>query len=118
MARIAIIGTGVIGSSRAALFASRGYEVCATDPRSDTADKLLRAVAQCRPSLEQQGFVTDDGSPNLVTTPELQAGVVAGMNDELRGIDQHAMLDESDRLLEQLVVAKTAAKHLPGAHHQ
>ena len=28
--------------------------------------------------------------------------------------DEHAMLDERDRLLEQLVVAKAAARHLPG----
>jgi carnitine 3-dehydrogenase len=49
-------------------------------------------------------------------TPELKASLVSGMNDELSGIDQDQMLEERDRLLEQLVVAKAAAKHLPGAH--
>ena len=51
-------------------------------------------------------------------TPELKAAVVAGTHDEFRGIDQHEMLDERDRLLEQLVVAKAAARHLPGAPQQ
>ncbi len=50
-------------------------------------------------------------------TTELRAAVVAGVDDELDGIDQHEMLDARDRLLEQLVVAK-AAEHLPGARHQ
>ncbi len=50
-------------------------------------------------------------------TPGLQAAIVAGMDDELDGIDQCEMLDERDRLLERLVVAKAAAEHLPGAHH-
>jgi carnitine 3-dehydrogenase len=49
-------------------------------------------------------------------TPELKASLVSGMNDELAGIDQDQMLEERDRLLEQLVVAKAKTKHLPGAH--
>ena len=46
-------------------------------------------------------------------TPELRAAVVAGVDGELDGIDQRAMADERDRLLEQLVVAKARAHHLP-----
>ena len=46
-------------------------------------------------------------------TPELRAAVVAGVDGELDGIDQRAMADERDRLLEQLVVAKARAQHLP-----
>jgi 3-hydroxyacyl-CoA dehydrogenase len=70
MARIAIIGTGVIGSSWAALFAARGNAVAATDPRPDTVDELRRAVERCWPSLERQGLVVEDGSPDLVTVAE------------------------------------------------
>lgn len=66
MSKIAIIGTGVIGSSWAALFAARGHEVRASDPRSDAADALHAAVARCWPSLERQGLVVDGGSPALV----------------------------------------------------
>jgi len=39
--------------------------------------------------------------------------VVAGVDGELDGIDQRAMADERDQLLEQLVVAKARAQHLP-----
>ena len=51
-------------------------------------------------------------------TPELRTAVVAGVDAELAGLDQEQMLDERDRLLEQLVVAKAAAHHLPGAGTQ
>jgi len=78
MSRIAIIGTGVIGSSWAALFAAHGHEVCATDPRPDAADELRRAVAQCWPSLERQGLVTDGGSPDLVTVAASAAATTEG----------------------------------------
>ncbi len=39
--RVAVVGTGVIGSSWAALYLARGFEVIATDPRPD-AESLLR----------------------------------------------------------------------------
>jgi 3-hydroxyacyl-CoA dehydrogenase len=48
-------------------------------------------------------------------TPELRATVVAGVDDELRGVDQDRMVEQRDRLLEQLVVAKAANPDLPGA---
>jgi carnitine 3-dehydrogenase len=78
MSRIAIIGTGVIGSSWAALFAAHGHEVSATDPRPDMADELRRAVEQFWPSLERQGFVTDNGSPDLVTVASSAVEAVDG----------------------------------------
>ncbi len=48
-------------------------------------------------------------------TPELRAAIVAGVDAELEGIDQERMVEQRDRLLEQLVVAKAAADDLPGA---
>ena len=78
MSRIAIIGTGVIGSSWAALFAARGHDVVATDPRPDAADDLGRAVERCWSSLERQGLVADAGSPDRVTTADSAATAVDG----------------------------------------
>ena len=46
-------------------------------------------------------------------TAELRSAVVAGVDDELDGIDQHAMVDERDQILEELVVAKAGSRHLP-----
>jgi carnitine 3-dehydrogenase len=51
-------------------------------------------------------------------TPELQALLVAGVDAELDGIDQPAMVAERDHLLEQLVIAKTAAHQLPAYKKQ
>jgi 3-hydroxyacyl-CoA dehydrogenase len=46
-------------------------------------------------------------------TDDLQAAVVGGVDAELAGIDQQAMVDERDALLEQLILAKARASHLP-----
>lgn len=46
-------------------------------------------------------------------TDSLKDTLVAGMNEELEGIDQSGMVDDRDRLLEQLLTAKAAAEHLP-----
>lgn len=46
-------------------------------------------------------------------TESLKATLVAGMNEELDGIDDAGMVDDRDRLLEQLLTAKAAAEHLP-----
>ena len=67
MPRVAIIGTGVIGASWAALFAAHGYDVAASDPRADADATLRRDVEACWPSLVRQGLVVDAGSPDLVT---------------------------------------------------
>jgi 3-hydroxyacyl-CoA dehydrogenase len=78
MARIAIIGTGVIGSSWAALFAAHGHDVSATDPRPDAADELRRAVERCWPSLDRQGLVDEGGSPDLVSLAGSAAAAAEG----------------------------------------
>lgn len=46
-------------------------------------------------------------------TDELKTAVVDGVDAELAGIDQGAMLADRDRLLEQLIVAKAAVDNLP-----
>ncbi len=47
-------------------------------------------------------------------TDELKAMLVAGVDDELAGIDQRAMVESRDALLEQLMTAKRQAPNLPG----
>lgn len=78
MGPVAIVGTGVIGASWAALFAACGHEVRAADPRPDAADALRAAVERCWPSLERQGLVADGASPGLV-------GVAASVTDAVEG---------------------------------
>ncbi len=76
--RVAIIGTGVIGASWAALFAAHGFEVCATDPRPNFADDLRRSVDKCWGSLIRQGLVVDGASPDTITTTNTAAAACDG----------------------------------------
>lgn len=51
------------------------------------------------------------GTPDL--TPALREALVAGVDDELRGADQAALIAERDNLLVDLLAAKAAAVHVP-----
>ena len=75
---IAIIGTGVIGSSWAALFAASGYQVVAADPQPNAAQDLAQAVDRCWASLERQGLVVDGATPDLVRLADSARSSVEG----------------------------------------
>ncbi len=70
--RVAVVATGVIGASWAALFLARGLEVTATDPAPGAEGTLRRAVAAHWPVLEEMGL-TPGASPDrlrFVASPE------------------------------------------------
>jgi carnitine 3-dehydrogenase len=70
--RVAVVGVGAIGASWAALFAARGLDVVASDPRSDAADELRATVHRVWPSLDRLGLVVAGGTPDrirVVTDP-------------------------------------------------
>jgi 3-hydroxyacyl-CoA dehydrogenase len=54
--RIAIVGTGVIGASWAALYLSKGLDVVATDPAPGAEERLRTFVAKAWPALERLGL--------------------------------------------------------------
>ena len=54
--RIAIVGTGVIGASWAALYLARGFDVVATDPAPNAEIKLRRYVDDAWPLLTTIGL--------------------------------------------------------------
>ena len=54
--RIAIVGTGVIGASWAALFLAHGLEVVATDPAPNAEENLREYIENAWPALEQLGL--------------------------------------------------------------
>jgi carnitine 3-dehydrogenase len=59
--RIAVVGTGVIGTSWAAYFLAKGFDVAATDP-ADGAEKRLRTLVDgFWPTLERIGLA--EGAP-------------------------------------------------------
>ncbi|HLU18655.1 MAG TPA: 3-hydroxyacyl-CoA dehydrogenase NAD-binding domain-containing protein [Pusillimonas sp.] len=53
--RVAVIGTGVIGSSWAAYFLARGLDVIATDPMPDAETRLRETVARLWPTMQAIG---------------------------------------------------------------
>jgi 3-hydroxyacyl-CoA dehydrogenase len=60
---VAVVGTGAIGASWAALFLARGREVVATDPAAGAEERLAADIAAWWPSLERQGLVVDGADP-------------------------------------------------------
>lgn len=64
--RVAVVGSGAIGGSWAALFAARGHEVAACDPDRATLDALPDTIQALWDSLDRLGLVVDGASPDLV----------------------------------------------------
>ena len=77
--RIAIVGTGVIGASWAALYLAKGLEVVATDPAPGAEEGLRDFVARAWPALERLGISSDASRSKLTFAADLA--------DALRGAD-------------------------------
>jgi 3-hydroxyacyl-CoA dehydrogenase len=77
--RIAIVGTGVIGASWAALFLAHGLEVIATDPAPNAEENLREYIDNAWPALEQLGLSSGASKERLSFTPKL--------SDALQGAD-------------------------------
>ncbi|MDI3561897.1 3-hydroxyacyl-CoA dehydrogenase NAD-binding domain-containing protein [Bradyrhizobium sp. Arg816] len=77
--RVAIIGTGVIGASWAALFLAKGLEVVATDVAPDAEAALRRFVAAAWPALQRLGLAPGATQSKLTFT--------AALVDAVKGAD-------------------------------
>jgi 3-hydroxyacyl-CoA dehydrogenase len=75
--RAAIIGTGVIGASWAALFLAKGLDVIATDIAPDAETSLRRFVKAAWPALERLGLAPGASQSRLAFTADLAAAVKA-----------------------------------------
>src|SRR6516162_1208331 len=73
--RIAIIGTGVIGASWAALFLAKGLKVVATDVAPNAETALRKFVETAWPALERLGLSPGASQSNLWFTPALAQAV-------------------------------------------
>jgi len=73
----AVVGTGVVGASWAALLLARGLDVVATDPADGAEQRLRAAVAGVWPVLERLGLAEDAGQHRLRFTAD-SAEAVAG----------------------------------------
>jgi 3-hydroxyacyl-CoA dehydrogenase len=75
--RVAIIGTGVIGASWAALFLAKGLEVIATDVAPNAEASLKRFVEAAWPALERLGLAPGASQSHLTFTGDLPGAVAA-----------------------------------------
>ncbi|MBK5416060.1 3-hydroxyacyl-CoA dehydrogenase NAD-binding domain-containing protein [Pseudomonas sp. TH31] len=73
--RVAIVGTGVIGASWAALFLAKGLDVIATDIAPDAEDRLRAYIDQAWPALETLGLAAGASRSRLTFTSDLTAAV-------------------------------------------
>jgi len=75
ISQVAIIGTGVIGASWAALFLAKGLDVVATDIAPNAEDTLRSFVHAAWPALERLGLVPGASPMRLVFTPNVEEAV-------------------------------------------
>jgi len=73
--RVAVIGTGVIGASWAALFLAKGLDVVATDVAPGAEERLRQYVAQAWPALEALGLAPEASQSRLTFTGDLAEAV-------------------------------------------
>jgi 3-hydroxyacyl-CoA dehydrogenase len=73
--RIAVVGTGVIGASWAALYLARGFQVVATDPGPNAEESLRRMVDLAWGALSSLGLAPGASPKKLEFTSDLQRAV-------------------------------------------
>jgi 3-hydroxyacyl-CoA dehydrogenase len=76
--RIAVIGTGTIGASWAALFLAHGHDVAASDPAPGAEAFLRRFVDNAWPALEALGLVVEGADAQRLTFHADVADAVRG----------------------------------------
>jgi carnitine 3-dehydrogenase len=73
--RVAVVATGVIGASWAALFLARGLDVTATDPAPDAERRLRESVEAHWPMLEKLGLADGASLDRLTFTSDVADAV-------------------------------------------
>lgn len=73
--RVGIVGTGLIGSSWAALFLARGLDVVATDPAPQAELRLREYVTRAWPALVKLGLAKDASLERLHFNADLNAAL-------------------------------------------
>jgi 3-hydroxyacyl-CoA dehydrogenase len=73
--RVAIVGSGLIGSGWAAHFLARGLEVAATDPAPGAEARMRATLARIWPVMEKIGLLPGASPDRLRFSPDLAAAV-------------------------------------------
>jgi carnitine 3-dehydrogenase len=116
--RLAVIGTGVIGSGWAARALARGLEVCAWDPAPNAEERLRAAVANAWPALRRVGLVKGASRRRLSFAPSVAAAVAgADFVQESAPEDEtlkRSLIAEIDRATDpHVIIASSSSGFLP-----
>ncbi|MBO0375359.1 L-carnitine dehydrogenase [Staphylococcus capitis] len=73
--KVAVVGTGVIGSGWITRMLAHGHEVIATDPSEGAYERMLAQVKQNWPYAEQMGLADNASLENLTFSTDLKGAV-------------------------------------------
>ncbi|HLZ82740.1 MAG TPA: 3-hydroxyacyl-CoA dehydrogenase NAD-binding domain-containing protein [Caulobacteraceae bacterium] len=120
--RVAVVGTGVIGASWAALFLAKGLQVIATDPAPHAEVSLRQFVQAAWPALERLGLAPGASQANLA--------FAAALGEALVGVDfvqengperldfKQKLYGQLDALLPPDVIIASSSSGLPMSEMQ
>ena len=118
IARVAVVGTGVIGASWAAHFLAHGLDVIATDPAPDAEARLRADVAAHWPILERFGLASGADPDRLRFAPDPAAAVHDADFVQENGPERVAVKHELYKVLDQatrpdVILASSSSGLLP-----
>ena len=105
--RIAIIGTGVIGASWAALFLAKGLDVIATDIAPDAKPKLEAFIDAAWPALERLGLAPGASRARLEFTANLDDAVAGSDFVQENGPERLDFKKDLYRHLDNILASST-----------
>lgn len=100
---VALVGAGLIGSSWAAFFLSRGYRVQVSDPAPDAEARLRAYVDRAWPALERLGCVPGASRNHLHFSADLAATLEGAEFVQESGPEREELKVELFRTLDALV---------------
>jgi carnitine 3-dehydrogenase len=118
IARIAIVGSGVIGSGWAARCLAAGLDVSAFDPNPDGEGKLRAAIANAWPALSRRGLAPGARIERLHYAPNLAACVEGAGFVQENAPEREALKQDLLREIEQaagpdVLIASSTSGLLP-----
>ncbi|HEY1926262.1 MAG TPA: 3-hydroxyacyl-CoA dehydrogenase NAD-binding domain-containing protein, partial [Caulobacteraceae bacterium] len=115
--RVAIIGTGVIGASWAALYLAKGLQVVATDPAPGAEGRLREFVANAWAALERLGLSPGASQANLGFTADLAEAVTGADFVQENGPERidfkQKLYGQLDELLPPDVIIGSSSSGIP-----
>lgn len=116
MARIAVIGTGQIGASWAALLLAHGHDVTATDPAPGAEQRLRAAIETAWPALETLGLAPGADPSRVRFVPGVASAVadaefVQESGPEVLSV-KHELVRAIDAILDPAVIVASSTSGL------